>query len=40
MSAFFKSTMSLFETIGRARAASYLAQNGYHEEAKRLLTDV
>ena len=40
MSAIFSKTITFFERIGRARAASELAQYGYQEEAKRLMIDV
>lgn len=32
-----KSIYSFFEDLGRARAAGVLAQQGRHEEAKRLM---
>ena len=36
----FDSMIALCERIGRARAASELARNGYQAEAERLMTDV
>ena len=39
MSAILNKTITFFERIGRARAASELAQYGYQEEAKRLMID-
>ena len=36
----FDSMIALCERIGRARAASELARNGYQAEAQRLMTDV
>jgi predicted DCC family thiol-disulfide oxidoreductase YuxK len=32
-----KSTISFFESVGRARAANQLSQMGYHAEAKALM---
>ena len=40
MSAIFKKTITFFERVGRARAASELARLGYQDEAKRLMTNV
>ena len=40
MSAILNKTITFFERVGRARAASELAQYGYQEAAKRLMTDV
>jgi len=37
---FFARLIETFETIGRARAAAELTRQGYHKEAKALLTDV
>ena len=39
MSVIFKKTITFFERVGRARAAGHLASMGYHDEAKRLMTD-
>ena len=36
----FDNMISMFETLGTARAASQLAQMGYHEEAKYLMLEV
>lgn len=36
----FDSMVAMCERIGRARAASELARNGYYTQAKRLMTDV
>lgn len=36
----FDSMVAMCERIGRARAASELARNGYQAEAERLMTDV
>jgi hypothetical protein len=36
---FFARLIETFETIGRARAAAELTRQGYHKEAKALLTD-
>lgn len=33
----FKRFVSLFERVGRARAAAELARMGYHEEAKKIM---
>lgn len=35
----FKRLVSWFEHIGRVRAASELARQGYHQQAKRLMCD-
>jgi len=35
----FKNMMGITESIGKARAASALAQMGYHEEAKALMME-
>ena len=32
--------MDWFETIGRARAATYMTSLGYHKEAKRLMMEI
>ncbi len=37
---FFARLIETFETIGRARAAAELTRQGYHKEAKALLTNV
>lgn len=37
-SKFFAGFMDHCEHIARARAAHYLVMNGYHKEAKRLMT--
>ena len=34
---FFAKTMAAFEAMGRARAASQLAQMGYHKQAKAVM---
>ena len=34
---FFTKTISAFEAMGRARAASQLAQMGYHKQAKAVM---
>lgn len=34
---FFKELMNILESIGRARAASVLAQQGHHKEARALM---
>ena len=39
MTAMIKSIETFFERVGRARAASSLANMGYHKEAKRLMLD-
>ncbi len=36
---FVKGMINTFETIGRARAAAELTRQGFHKEAKALLTD-
>ena len=36
----FKKLINTFEHIGRARAATQLANMGYYKEAKRLMLDV
>lgn len=36
----FDSMVAMCERIGRARAASELARNGYYTQAQRLMTDV
>ena len=38
MKNFFNQVAQFFDTIGRARAASHLANMGHHEAAKRLMT--
>lgn len=40
MSAIFNKTITFFERVGRARAASEMARMGYVDEAKRLMTNV
>jgi hypothetical protein len=35
----FEKTVGITESVGRARAASALAQMGYNEEAKQLMLD-
>jgi hypothetical protein len=35
----FEKTVGITESVGRARAASALAQMGYYEEAKQLMLD-
>jgi len=32
--------MNWFETVGRARAATYMTSLGYHKEAKRLMMEI
>ena len=39
-SVIFNKIITTFETLGTARAASQLAQMGYHEEAKHLMLEV
>jgi len=39
MSAIFNKTITFFERVGRARAASEMARMGYQDEAKRLMTN-
>ena len=36
---FVKGMINTFETIGKARAAAELTRQGFHKEAKALLTD-
>lgn len=36
---FVKGMINTFETLGRARAAAELTRQGFHKEAKALLTD-
>ena len=36
---FVKGMINTFETIGRARAAAEVTRQGFHKEAKALLTD-
>ena len=40
MSAILNKTITFFERVGRARAASELARLGYQDEAKRLMINV
>ena len=37
---FFRMTSDFFESVGRARAAAELHKQGYHKEAKYLMTGV
>ena len=39
MSAIFNKMNNFFERIGRARAASSLANMGYYDQARKLMTD-
>ena len=36
---FVKGMINTFETLGRARAAAEITRQGFHKEAKALLTD-
>ena len=37
MKRFFDGIISIFESLGRARAASALARSGHHKEARALM---